>query len=194
MNNISKKYHNRNGDIMYYVNIFFIFSLLGHVIENIVYTKVDSGILYGIWTPIYGVGVLTIIFLYNKINSLRIKQLYKVLLLFVSSAITLACIETLGGYYIEIVYGRIFWTYPTHHFPIGKYTSLDMMFLWGLSAVGFIHLCLPYIKDLIKKIPTFIPCTLIILFLFDLYYTYTHIGRFSAFFMVFIKEFFLRIL
>lgn len=179
---------------MYYVNIFFIFSLLGHIIENIVYTKVDSGILYGIWTPIYGIGVLTIIFLYKKINAFRIKQLYKIILLFITSSITLACIETIGGYYIEIVYGRIFWSYSNHYLPIGKYTSLDMMILWGISAVGFINLCLPYIKDIIKKIPKIIPYTLIVLFLFDLYYTYTHLGRFNVFFMVFIKEFVLQIL
>ena len=46
---------------MYYLNIFFIFSILGHIIENFVYVHVDSGILYGYWTPIYGLGVLLII-------------------------------------------------------------------------------------------------------------------------------------
>lgn len=45
---------------MYYINCFFLYSFLGFIIENIVHliNKDDSGsgILYGPWTPIYGVG------------------------------------------------------------------------------------------------------------------------------------------
>ena len=58
----------------YYLNIFFIFSILGHIIENLVYVHVDSGILYGFWTPIYGFGSLLILFINHIINKTKIKM------------------------------------------------------------------------------------------------------------------------
>lgn len=166
---------------MYYINIFFIFSFLGHIIENFVYTKVDSGILYGRWTPIYGIGVLIIIFIYHQINKLKIHQIVKTILLFFTCAIALSTLETIGGYTIEFLFGRIFWSYQNHHYPIGKYTSLDMMLLWGIASVGFVYCFLPFMKDTIKKIPKVITHVLLILFLFDVLYTYFQLGRFSLF-------------
>ena len=50
--------HYINGDYMYYVNTFFLFSILGHFIEDFFYVTKDSGIFFGWWTPIYGIGVL----------------------------------------------------------------------------------------------------------------------------------------
>ena len=93
----------------YYLNIFFIFSILGHIIENLVYVHVDSGILYGFWTPIYGFGSLLILFINHIINKTKIKM--KPLILFISSAVLVATLEYIGGSIIEALFGRIFWDY-----------------------------------------------------------------------------------
>ena len=54
---------------MYYLNYFFIFSILGHLIETIIFKffdwNLESGFLYGYWTPVYGVGVVLIIIISN---------------------------------------------------------------------------------------------------------------------------------
>ena len=54
---------------MYYVNIFFVFSLVGFLFENFINIffndNFNSGILYGPWTFIYGIGVLLVVVL-NK--------------------------------------------------------------------------------------------------------------------------------
>ena len=50
----------------YYLKYFYIFSILGHFIEGFFYTSGESGILYGYWTPVYGLGVCTILVLYNQ--------------------------------------------------------------------------------------------------------------------------------
>lgn len=163
---------------MYYVNIFFIFSLIGHITENIVYSKVDSGILYGLWTPIYGIGVIFIILINNFLNSFKLNFLLKLILLFFLSGVVLAIIETFGGYFIEIIYGRIFWNYNNHFVPIGKYTSLQMMGLWGLSSILVIYLIIPVINKIIKKIPDYLTFSLIGIFLFDFIYSYYKIGNF----------------
>lgn len=162
--------------MFYYINIFFIFSLLGHIIENIVYTKVDSGILYGIWTPIYGFGTLSIIFIDMYLEKKKINKSLKPILLFIICALVLGTIETIGGYYIELLYGRIFWNYKYHLMPIGRYTSIQMVSLWGIASVGLIYLLMPYVKNLIKKIPMFLTFILMFLFVIDITYTFLKIS------------------
>ena len=47
---------------MYYINLFFVYSILGFVFETILsqfWSGVfNSGILFGPWTPVYGIGVM----------------------------------------------------------------------------------------------------------------------------------------
>ena len=47
---------------MYYLNCFFIYSFIGFIYENIIELvrgkKPGSGMLYGPFTPIYGIGAL----------------------------------------------------------------------------------------------------------------------------------------
>ena len=46
---------------MYYINYFFIFAIIGHLIETIGTPGFKSGILYGWWTPVYGFGIVIIL-------------------------------------------------------------------------------------------------------------------------------------
>jgi len=111
-------------NFMYYINIFLFFSIIGHVIENFIYTHVDSGILYGPWTPIYGFGFVLIILIANTIKKFKINKHLYPLILFIVSAILLSTLEYIGGIVIEHLYGRIFWDYSSQKFNIGRYTSL----------------------------------------------------------------------
>ena len=55
------------GDNMYYINNFFMYSILGHMVETVFYTmgSGESGILYGYWTTIYGFGCVFILLVYD---------------------------------------------------------------------------------------------------------------------------------
>lgn len=163
---------------MYYVNIFFIFSILGHILENFVYIHVDSGILYGFWTPIYGCGVLLILFIHHILKKFKINKYVHPILLFLLSAIFLSTLEYIGGSIIEMLYGRIFWDYSYQKFHIGKYTSLKMCLLWGLSSILLIYILQPLLDKWIKKIPKFITYILIFLFVIDIFVTIMHLGDF----------------
>ncbi len=147
--------------------------------ENFVYVNVDSGILYGHWTPIYGVGTLSIIFINKYIDKVKLNKIAKALLLFILCSFVLSIIETIGGYFIEIVYGRIFWNYSSHTYPIGKYTSLKMMGLWGIASLFLIYVLLPLTKKLFDKIPKYVTIIFIILFIIDLIYTFIKISNFT---------------
>ena len=62
---------------MYLLNCFFIYSILGFIIEGlftlIVSGKFSSGILYGPWTPVYGFGAILTIVISKKYSKICIK-------------------------------------------------------------------------------------------------------------------------
>lgn len=163
--------------VLYYLNIFFIFSIFGHILENFVYVHVDSGILYGFWTPIYGTGVLLILLINYVLKQFNVNKYIHPILLFIFSAIILSTLEYISGTIIEFFFGRIFWDYSSEQFHIGKYTSLKMCLLWGLSSILLIYILLPLLNKIIKKIPKFITYILVFLFIIDLIVTFINLGN-----------------
>lgn len=161
----------------YYLNIFFLLSILGHIIENFIYVHVDSGILFGPWTPIYGIGTLVIIGINNILKKLKINKYIHPVILFILSAVFLSTIEYIGGTLIEKLYGRVFWNYSYQKFNIGKYTSLKMSLIWGLASILIIYILMPFLDKIIKKIPKFITWILILLFIIDIIFTIISLGQ-----------------
>lgn len=157
---------------MYYLNCFFIYSILGHILESFVYSNGQSGILYGFWTPIYGIGCILIISCYNSfLKDKRINKYLKALYIFLIGAVLLAFIEYIGGILIEKIFNVTFWDYSNLKFNIGKYTSLEMSFIWGLSSILLIYFIKPVVDKIIKKIPKFFTIGLVILFSTDVIVT-----------------------
>ncbi len=157
---------------MDYLNIFFVYSILGHLLETIVNPKTNSGILYGYWTPIYGIGVEIIILSYTFLNNrLKLKGPLKFILTFLIGFIFLSTIEFIGGTLIEIIFHRTFWDYSKMKFHIGKYTSLEMALLWGLASLSVIYIIHPLLKKFIQKIPKFLTYIASFLFLIDIFLT-----------------------
>jgi uncharacterized membrane protein len=153
---------------MYYLNYFFIFSIIGHFIETFIYYNGESGILFGPWTPVYGFGAIIILFIYNYLNK-NIKNKYlKIFLLFILSSIILTIIEAIGGYLIEALFHTTFWDYSYYKFHIGKYISLEMALIWGLCSILVIYFIKPLIDKIISKIPTYLTYILFILIIIDL--------------------------
>lgn len=158
---------------MYYVNIFFLFSILGHFIENFFYTTKDSGILYGWWTPIYGIGVVTIIGIYNYIDKkFKLKKGTKFVIVFLIGAIGLALLEFIGGVLIEKIFRVTFWDYSDDPLSIGRYTSLKMSLVWGISSLFVIYILKPIIDKTMNHIPRVISYILITLFMIDCFLTF----------------------
>ena len=155
---------------MYYVNYFFVFSILGHIIESF-FSNGNSGILFGYWTPIYGIGAIIILIVNKCVNKTKLTRFLKIITLFVSCSILLSTIELLGGYLIKWIFDKELWNYSNHLFNIGRYTSLEMAFVWGLSSLLLIYIIKPFVDKFVKKISTFISYMLISLFILDLIIT-----------------------
>lgn len=164
--------HTIYGDIMYYLDCFFIYSILGHALESIVayitHTNFKSGFLYGWWTPVYGIGAATILFISKYLfKNLHMNRIIETIIVFFVVAIVLSTLEALGGVLLEKIFGISFWDYNSHRFHIGKYISLEMTIIWGIASIIFIYIVNPLLKNIINKIPNWIIFFLSILFIID---------------------------
>lgn len=152
---------------MYYLNYFFILSIIGHLIETFI-IKSKSGILFGWWTPVYGFGAIIIILINKYIQKININKMSKVIFLFISCSILLTIIEAIGGHLIKFIFNITFWDYTNYKFNIGKYVALEVSIIWGLSSIFLIYYIKPFLDKIISKIPKYFTYILIILLIIDL--------------------------
>ena len=141
---------------MYYAKYFFITSILGYIIETNMCKTYESGILYGPWTPVYGIGTLIIIFFSNKIlKKKNIKKITKLILIFAYCFNTLSLAELIGGLLIEKIFGYSFWDYTKYRFNVGKYICLEISLIWGIVSILF-QFIRPIMDIIIKKMPSIV--------------------------------------
>jgi len=157
---------------MYYVNYFFIMSFLGHFIESVFFSSKGSGILFSYWTPVYGIGCIIILIIYKCVNKINMNRFCKFITLFIMCTIILSSIESLGGYLIKSIFNKELWSYTNHKFNIGRYTSLEISFVWGLSSILFIYIIKPILDGFIKRIPKILSLVCISLFVLDIVATF----------------------
>lgn len=159
---------------MYYVNTFFLFSILGHFIEYFFYVTKDSGIFFGWWTPIYGIGVCIVIYLYKLVNkTFKLNKISKPIIVFLIGFIILSFMELISGILIEKLFRVTFWDYSNGPFSIFRYTSLKMSFIWGISSLLIIYIIKPILDKFITKIPRPVSYVLITLFTIDAFLTFS---------------------
>lgn len=162
---------------MYFLKTFLSYSILGYLFETLVslFTKSNfkSGIMYGPWTPIYGLGVIIIMILskYLFLN-LHLNKLIETIIIFFVITIILTFLEWLGGTLIELLFHKVFWNYTNHMFNYGKYISLKISLVWGIGAIIFIYIINPLLNDYIKKIPNNLVMILFIIFVVDFIVTF----------------------
>ena len=162
---------------MYLLNCFFIYSILGFIAEALITLifkgNFSSGILFGPWTPVYGLGAIIIIIVSHKLfKNLHLNRFIETIIVFFVVSIILSSIEWLGGILIEKIFDITFWDYSSQKFNLGKYISLEMTLLWGIMSIIFIYIIRPILDPLIKKIPKWLTIILSILFIIDLIMTF----------------------
>lgn len=153
---------------MYYMNYFFLFSILGHFIESFFYSYgSESGILYGPYTPVYGIGVCLIIFVFTYLKSKKISAKLIFICIFLFGFIGLSLLELLGGILIEQFFHVIFWDYSHLKFNIGHYIALEVGLVWGISSIIVAYIIRPFFDKFITKIPKIVTWIFIVVFVID---------------------------
>lgn len=163
---------------MYYLNCFFIYSFIGFIYENIIEfvrgKKTGSGMLYGPFTPIYGIGALLILVISKFIfNILNLNKVLEVIIIVLSLTIILTVLEWIGGILIEKIFHVTFWNYSNFKFHIGKYVALEVSFIWALGSLLVIYVLQPLINKFIFSIPSYVTYILIIILTIDLVVTFS---------------------
>ena len=164
---------------MYYLNTFLIYSILGFLLETIrsffVNSKFTSGILYGPWTPIYGLGIVLVILISNYLFShLHLSRWVETLITFMIITLVLTLLEWIGGVLIEKIFHVVFWDYSKEALSIGKYISLSKSLIWGVGSIIFIYVLKPLLEGVIKRVPVQVTVILTLLMLSDLILTFVN--------------------
>ena len=138
---------------MYYINSFFLYSLLGFIIESTLFKNTilkPSGVLVGPITLVYGVGGLSLL-LINKyiLNIIHTNKIIKLIISFILYTIA----------------------YTSKKYNIGKYICLEHMPIWGLYGLIITYILKPFLDKIIKQIPREVTYLFIILLSLDLIIT-----------------------
>lgn len=106
-----------------------------------------QGVLYGPFSPIYGLAMAMITLMLYKFRHIN--------------AFHIAVIAGLGGGFFEYILsvlqekilGTMSWNYSHEPFNIGGRTSLKFMIMWGLLGMVYIKHAYPFVSMYIEKIP-----------------------------------------
>ena len=132
--------------------IFMIGSIIGYVVEMVVAFVQNGrfvsrqGLLYGPFTPVYGIGILVYYVFFSFMKNRRKS------IVFISSMILGGITEYLCSYIQEKVFGTISWDYSEWLFNINGRTTLIHCSYWGFAGLLYIS----YIEPLIPKIEKFV--------------------------------------
>ncbi len=131
---------------------FLIYSFLGWCVE-VAYAAITTGrltnrgFLNGPVCPIYGFGMLALLFLLMPVPDNN-------LLLFIGGIIVPTAIELFGGWLLYKVYHTRWWDYTDKPFNLGGYICLEFFVYWGLGSVFIMKLVHPTIAALVGIVPT----------------------------------------
>lgn len=149
-------------NIVFYVLLFFIYGFIGWCLEvvcKIVELKrfVNRGFLLGPICPIYGWGVLGILFINRGIGN-------DVLGCFLKSMLVCSILEYLTSWFMEVFFHARWWDYSRRKFNINGRICLDTMIPFGLLGVAVIYLINPFISTIVKSLPYIVRIIICIIF------------------------------
>ena len=134
--------------------LFMIGSIIGYIVEMIValvqkgHLESRQGVIYGPFTPVYGVGIVIYYLCFSKIKT---RQKSKIFLI---SMLIGGIIEYLCSFLQEKIFGTVSWDYSNWILNINGRTTLIHCTYWGLAGLLYISLIepiIPKIEEVIEK-------------------------------------------
>ena len=156
---------------------FLIYSCLGWCLE-VIYAAVTTGnlvnrgFLNGPVCPIYGFGMVIVLFALTPLS-------HSLLLLYLGGVILPSALELVGGWALYKLYHTRWWDYSDYPFNIGGYICLEFSLLWGVGTLIVMKLVHPIIADAVALIPPLVGLILMFL-LYVLYAADTIATAFAA--------------
>ena len=134
--------------------LFIIGSVLGYLYEMVLvlfqkgYFESRQGLIYGPFTPVYGIGAVMYYFILHNIKTKNKVRVFFITMLL--GGIT----EYLCSFIQEKAFGTISWDYSYLFFNINGRTSLLHCTYWGIAGLLYIT----YIDPLLEKLRQNISC------------------------------------
>ncbi len=131
--------------------VFFIYAFFGWCTE-VSYAALTSGkfvnrgFLNGPVCPIYGFGVVIVLFCLEPLR-------HNLLLLFVGSVLLTSALEWATGVALEKLFHQRWWDYSDQPFNLGGYICLRFSIAWGLACLFVVKLLHPTVLLTIRLIP-----------------------------------------
>ena len=145
---------------------FLVYSCLGWCLE-VVYAAattgqiVNRGFLNGPVCPIYGFGMVIVLFVLTPFA-------HSTLALYIGGVILPSTLELVGGWALYKLYHTRWWDYSDKPFNIGGYICLEFSLLWGVGTLVMMKAIHPTIAGLVELVPPFIGF-LLMCFLYAVY-------------------------
>ena len=133
---------------------FLVYSCLGWCLE-VVYAAattgqiVNRGFLNGPVCPIYGFGMVIVLFALTPFAR-------STLALYIGGVILPSALELVGGWALYKLYHTRWWDYSDKPFNIGGYICLEFSLLWGVGTLVMMKAIHPTIAGLVELVPPFI--------------------------------------
>lgn len=130
--------------------MFFIYAFMGWCTE-VVYAAactgkfVNRGFLNGPVCPVYGFGVLIVIYMLTPLKD-------NLVILFFGSVFLTSALEWITGWVLEKIFHNKWWDYSDLPFNLSGYICLKFSLMWGFACLLIMDVIHPVIYDLINLI------------------------------------------
>ncbi len=130
---------------------FYIYGVLGWCVE-VAYAAVkqgkfvNRGFLNGPICPIYGVGVVSVIYCLGEVRG-------SLLVLYAASIALVTVIEGITGFVMDKMFHHKWWDYSNQPLNIGGYVCLVFSLIWGVFCVFIMKVFQPVVSGAVVHIP-----------------------------------------
>lgn len=160
------------------VLLFFCYSFIGWVWETI-YCSIKAkhfvyrGFLLGPITPIYGFGVVGVLYFIEPYQK-------NIVLLFFLSLILVTLLEYITSFLLEKIFHLTLWDYKEVPLNINGRVAVPVSIFWGLACVFIVRVLNPYLMTVVEgwqqRFSIFLPLVLLMLISFDLGFTMANLS------------------
>ena len=141
-----------------FYNLFWIFvvaCILGLIAEVIWHMVVvdfgvyqdRAGLLYGPFSPIYGIGASLFAIFLNRFYDKN------PIIIFLASAVIGGAFEYFVSWFLEVAFGIVAWDYTGTFLNINGRTNFMFMCIWGILGLLWVRFAVPWLLKVVNKIP-----------------------------------------
>lgn len=160
------------------VLLFFCYSFIGWLWETI-YCSIKAkhfvyrGFLLGPITPIYGFGVIGVLYFIEPYQQ-------NIVLLFFLALILVTALEYLTSFLLEKIFHLTLWDYKEVPLNINGRVAVPVSIFWGLACVFIVRVLNPYLMTIViqwqQRFGIFLPMLLLMVTSFDLGFTLANLA------------------